>query len=98
MRVTAPSVSRPSTCSRTPITLRPSCDSLRAGQELRPERAAIDLRAFQVDLIDLVRVGDPLEGIGVEHDEVGFLAGSHRAHPSQSENPGVHGGCCLYEY
>src|SRR5881409_496179 len=68
---------------------------LRASQELRPERGAIDLRASQVDLIDLVRVGNVLQGIGVQHDEVGFLAGGHHAHPSQSENPRVNGRCRL---
>ena len=37
-----------------------------------------------------MRVGDILQRIRVEHDEVGFFAGGHRAHASQSENLRVH--------
>ena len=38
-----------------------------------------------------MRVGDIFQRICVQHDEVGFFAGGDHAHPSESENPGVHG-------
>src|SRR5579864_5596028 len=40
---------------------------------------AIDLLATEVDLVDLARVGDVIQRIRVQHDEIGALAGRHRA-------------------
>jgi hypothetical protein len=61
-----------------------------AGQELRTERSAIELYAAQVDLIDRMRVRDVVQGIGVQHNEVGFFARGDYAHPGESENSSVH--------
>src|SRR5215510_11618297 len=40
---------------------------------------AVDLLSAQIDLVDLADVGDVVERIGVEHNEVGALAGRHHA-------------------
>ena len=43
-----------------------------------PEGCAVDFLTRGVHLIDLARVGDPLERVGVEHDEIGALPrGNH---------------------
>src|SRR5262245_16080375 len=64
---------------------------LGASQKLRAERGPVKLRASQVDLINFASVGDILERIRIQHNEVGFLTCRHRAHAGQSENPRVHG-------
>src|SRR5262245_14387851 len=45
----------------------------------RPQRGAIDGLASEVDGVDLADVGDVVERIGIEHDEIGALARRHRA-------------------
>src|SRR5262252_1367175 len=57
---------------------------LRAHQKFCTECGAIDLCAPQVDLVDLVRIGDVFEWIRVQYDEVGLFAGSNRAHSRQT--------------
>src|SRR5215470_1295883 len=51
---------------------------------------AVDLLSAQIDLVDLARIGDVVERIGVEHDEVGALAGRHHAELIKLERL-----CCL---
>src|SRR5262245_36342728 len=43
------------------------------------QACAVDLLSAQIDLIDLARVSDVVERVGIEHDEVGALAGCHHA-------------------
>src|SRR5215510_2153202 len=48
-------------------------------QECRPERRAVDFLAPLVDLRNLPGVGDVLERVRVEDDEIGALAGGKGA-------------------
>ena len=44
------------------------------------ERGAVDLGAPHVDPVNPLRVGDVVEGIGVEHEKVRFFPGRERSH------------------
>src|SRR5437867_2589562 len=45
----------------------------------RPQSGAVDGLASEVDRVDLADIGNVVERIGVEHDEIGALAGCHHA-------------------
>src|SRR5713101_6267470 len=49
----------------------------------RPQSGAIDGLASEVDRVDLADIGNVVERIGVEHNEIGALAGRH--HPELVE-------------
>src|SRR5882672_1488397 len=60
----------------------------------RPQSGAIDGLASEVDRVDLADIANVVERIGVEHDEIGALAGRHHAELVEAQHlGGIPRGC-----
>src|SRR5882762_3508724 len=53
-----------------------------------PQSGAIDGLASEIDRVDLADIGNVVERIGVEHDEIGALAGRHHAELVEAQHLG----------
>src|SRR4051812_11593185 len=77
-------------CEKTDVRLRTGREGL---PERGEQRGAIERSPTRVDRRDLPRVGDVVERVGVEDDEIGALAGLERPELGEPQEFGRLAGC-----